>query len=61
MHGYRKFRQIGSGVVQVHLTENGSDNVLSHQLIYREVRRLISKKTILFQGSREGLIFSTGV
>ena len=46
--------------VRVNLTKKSPDNLFFSSAYFTEVRWLISKKTIIFQGSRGGLTFSRG-
>ena len=58
MRGSRSFRQGGPGQSD----KKSPDNVFFKSSAYfKEVKWLISKKTIIFQGSRRGPIFSRGV
>ena len=57
MRGCRNFRRGGGGGVQVYLTKKA---LIPFHFFFTEVIRLISKKTIIFQGSSGGLTFSRG-
>ena len=65
MRGSRNFRQGGGGGggggvgVQVNLTKS-SDNLFLVLSLFYSRKWLISKKTIIFQGSRGGPTFSRG-
>ena len=64
-HGHARIQEFSSGGVQVSLTKKSSDNVfflffLVLSLFYRSLEWSISKKSIIFQGSRGGPTFSRG-
>ena len=64
MRGSRHFRQGGGGGgVQVNLTKKAQTTLffcVFFTAYFSEVKWLISKKTIIFQGSRGGTTFSRG-
>ena len=61
MRGSRNFRRGGGGGVQVNLAKKkSSDNLFLVLSLCYSRKWLISKKTIIFQGSRGGPTFSRG-
>ena len=64
MRGSRNFHQGGGGGVQVNLTKKALTTFFLFfysSTYFTEVKWLISKKTIMFQGSGGGPLFSRGV
>ena len=61
-HAHAQNQEFSSGGVQVSLTKKSSDNVFffKSSAYFTEVKWSISKKSIIFQGSRGGPTFSRG-